>query len=200
MSFFSLTATCAICGEEIGLNRFRIGKTLDGKDIWECASCARQGKGKLIQIDYKTGTAFFLSERDTEIRKKCNTCGHIFCYTLYDLERNREKAKSAQLSSIAGIAGAIGGAYTASAVNSSNARNALNSIVDYNRCPHCGSTDIRNLNENEWAAEQAKVLQGGTSSSPFSAADELKKFKELLDIGAISQEEFDAKKKQLLNL
>jgi len=33
-----------------------------------------------------------------------------------------------------------------------------------------------------------------------SAADELKKFKELLDSGVISQEEFDAKKKQLLGL
>lgn len=33
-----------------------------------------------------------------------------------------------------------------------------------------------------------------------SAADELKKFKELLDMGIITQEEFDAKKKQLLGL
>jgi len=33
-----------------------------------------------------------------------------------------------------------------------------------------------------------------------SPAEEIKKFKELLDIGAISQEEFDAKKKQLLGL
>lgn len=33
-----------------------------------------------------------------------------------------------------------------------------------------------------------------------SSADELKKFKELLDSGAITQEEFDAKKKQLLGL
>lgn len=33
-----------------------------------------------------------------------------------------------------------------------------------------------------------------------SAADELKKFKELLDCGIITQEEFDAKKKQLLGL
>ncbi|MCI7233281.1 MAG: SHOCT domain-containing protein [Oscillospiraceae bacterium] len=31
-------------------------------------------------------------------------------------------------------------------------------------------------------------------------ADELKKFKELLDAGAISQEEYDSKKKQLLGL
>ena len=34
----------------------------------------------------------------------------------------------------------------------------------------------------------------------LSTADELKKFKELLDIGVITQEEFDAKKKQLLGL
>lgn len=35
---------------------------------------------------------------------------------------------------------------------------------------------------------------------PQSKADELKKFKELLDSGVITQEEFDAKKKQLLGL
>ena len=33
-----------------------------------------------------------------------------------------------------------------------------------------------------------------------SVADELKKFKDLLDMGVITQEEFDAKKKQLLVL
>lgn len=38
------------------------------------------------------------------------------------------------------------------------------------------------------------------SGTAFSAADELTKFKGLLDAGVISQEEFDAKKKQLLNL
>lgn len=35
---------------------------------------------------------------------------------------------------------------------------------------------------------------------PQSNADELKKYKELLDMGVITQEEFDAKKKQLLGL
>lgn len=34
----------------------------------------------------------------------------------------------------------------------------------------------------------------------LSNADELKKYKELMDIGAITQEEFEAKKKQLLDL
>lgn len=37
-----------------------------------------------------------------------------------------------------------------------------------------------------------------TSTSTLSSADELKKYKELLDSGVISREEFDAKKKQLL--
>lgn len=38
------------------------------------------------------------------------------------------------------------------------------------------------------------------NNSNISAADEIKKFKELLDSGVISQEEFDVKKKQLLGL
>ena len=38
------------------------------------------------------------------------------------------------------------------------------------------------------------------SNSPISNADELKKFKELLDSGAITQEEYDVKKKELLDL
>ena len=38
------------------------------------------------------------------------------------------------------------------------------------------------------------------ATSAPSAADELKKFKDLLDSGIITQEEFDEKKKQLLGL
>lgn len=47
----------------------------------------------------------------------------------------------------------------------------------------------------------AELQGGGEKTAPASsAADEIKKFKELLDMGAITQEEFDAKKKQLLGL
>lgn len=45
---------------------------------------------------------------------------------------------------------------------------------------------------------EKKVEQSPVSAS--SSADELKKFKDLLDSGIITQEEFDAKKKQLLGL
>ena len=44
-----------------------------------------------------------------------------------------------------------------------------------------------------------KNTQGQVATST-SSAEELKKFKELLDMGIITQEEFDAKKKQLLGL
>ncbi len=39
-----------------------------------------------------------------------------------------------------------------------------------------------------------------TPQTAVSQADELKKFKDLLDNGIITQEEFDQKKKQLLGL
>ncbi len=43
-------------------------------------------------------------------------------------------------------------------------------------------------------------LSAETIVQQTSAADEIKKFKELLDMGVITQEEFDEKKKQLLGL
>lgn len=47
--------------------------------------------------------------------------------------------------------------------------------------------------------EECKKQKRGETAA-VSAADELKKFKDLLDMGVITQEEFDAKKKQLLGL
>ena len=48
--------------------------------------------------------------------------------------------------------------------------------------------------------EEAKNGGNNKVEPAVSTADELKKFKELLDMGIITQEEFDAKKKQLLGL
>ena len=52
----------------------------------------------------------------------------------------------------------------------------------------------------ERISEANKAKNAPSVVQQISAADELKKFKELLDMGIISQEEFDAKKKQLLGL
>ena len=48
--------------------------------------------------------------------------------------------------------------------------------------------------------EQQKSAPTTVQTSSPSVADEIMKFKQLLDCGAITQEEFNAKKKQLLGL
>ena len=58
---------------------------------------------------------------------------------------------------------------------------------------------IEKLHNEKVAAHKAKEQQQAVAQQG-SAADELKKFKELLDSGVITQEEFDEKKKQLLGL
>lgn len=61
---------------------------------------------------------------------------------------------------------------------------------------------IKNRNEIYGVVSNLLMERQRNSGIPVahSSADELKKYKELLDTGVISQEEFDAKKKQLLNL
>ena len=57
------------------------------------------------------------------------------------------------------------------------------------------------LNKQLIARQNKKSDNNGSEATAvFGNADELKKFKELLDNGAITQEEFNAKKKQLLGL
>ena len=62
--------------------------------------------------------------------------------------------------------------------------------------------EIYNFIERRISEEkQAKRAPAGTViQQATSPAEELKKMKELLDMGIITQEEFDAKKKQLLGL
>ncbi len=65
---------------------------------------------------------------------------------------------------------------------------------------------LETLDEDEQVEKEDGTIED-TSSTPeiqavneVSNADEIKKYKELLDDGIISQEEFDAKKKQLLGI
>ena len=53
------------------------------------------------------------------------------------------------------------------------------------------------ISEGNIRTQEEVVQQQGSTNS---VADEIMKFKELLDKGVITQEEFEAKKKQLLNL
>ena len=53
---------------------------------------------------------------------------------------------------------------------------------------------------SDLVAKRSRAVNSVSLSASQSSADELKKYKELFDSGVISQEEFDAKKKQLLDL
>ena len=59
--------------------------------------------------------------------------------------------------------------------------------------------DVHSVLNNVIGKVQVESAYNQTNNST-SEADELKKYKELLDNGTITQEEFDAKKKQLLGL
>ena len=59
---------------------------------------------------------------------------------------------------------------------------------------------IRNLALDAMENYKNKKNAPSVTVNQVSAADELKKFKELLDSGIITQDEFDTKKKQLLGL
>ena len=135
-----------------------------------------------------------------EIRKKCNQCNHTFCVSPFDIARNKSLAKQAKYSRMAAIGNVLGGTNLGAAVHNMSANNAANQIVDYNVCPACNSRNLSIISKEEYdsIAKSASTTNIPTVSA-ISVADELKKFKELLDMGVISKEEFDAKKAELLN-
>lgn len=136
-----------------------------------------------------------LDIKENGYKKYCNVCGHIFCYTLDDLKKNKELEKQEGLNLVSSVAGGLSGHYAAGANSLQTANDLSARIVDYDKCPSCGSRDLRDATEEDIS----KSKQSQTAPN-FSVADELKKFKELLDIGVITEEEFNTKKKELLGL
>lgn len=136
-------------------------------------------------------------EKPVEHRMRCAFCGEIFCYSDDDLRKNRMYMKQAQAANQAAFTEALFGTRIMAQMNWDAGESYESKIVDYSRCPKCNSTNIVEITEQE---HEAKANETNDGTQTFSATDELKKFKELLDIGIITQEEFDAKKKQLLGL
>lgn len=190
---------CAVCGKKIGCLTGR----LTFRDGVVCTKCyERAGFNSWNGMEMNLMTQKTVEEwknmGKTEYRKKCKVCGKIFCYTEKDLSDNREKAGQAMLSAIGGVSSAVGGSAYGTFEHGKAADRALDRMKDYNKCPQCGSIDLVLLSKEEYETEQ--LNQENEKRAMVSAADELKKFKELLDMGVITQEEFDVKKKQLLGL
>lgn len=136
--------------------------------------------------------------KNKEFRKRCNVCGTVFCYTYQDIKNNIKSGIVGGLAGFGAATNAVGGsAYNANELNKMGDRN-LSKVMDFEHCPNCHSKNLSFISDEEF--EKIKQEQNAPSTNTASAADELKKFKELLDMGAITQEEFDAKKKQLLGL
>ncbi len=134
-----------------------------------------------------------LNNQGKEHRKKCNACGTMYCFNDLDLLNNRLNANKARQANTESVLYSPIGA-TLKFEEEARYRSL---IVDYERCPNCKSADTVELTDEEYNAIKASNQGAKTDISP---ADEIKKFKELLDSGIITQEEFDAKKKQLLGL
>jgi uncharacterized protein with PIN domain len=130
-----------------------------------------------------------------ETRMRCNVCGRVFCYDDNDLVKNIRNAKEAVTNASLGVMEAIGGTRLGAYSAQNNANTSMSKVVDYSKCPYCNSSDISKITEEEY-----KDILNPSPAQQFSAAEEIKKFKELLDAEIITQEEFDAKKKQLLGL
>ena len=137
-------------------------------------------------------------EKGKEYRVKCNVCGNVFCYSDSDLQNNERLAQKAAAERRMAVTSALGTTIIESNQHTQAAERYESQIVNFKKCPKCHSADLTEMTEDEFKEAQ-KAAASSPTAAP-SAADEIKKFKELLDLGAISQEEFDAKKKQLLGL
>lgn len=126
-----------------------------------------------------------------EIRKQCNSCGAVYCFTAEDLKRLAKDARASINASLLQAGGLMTGNFGAAIYGKQIDRK----VVDLNRCPICDSSNIVDWDPG---TEHSRSISNDGASAAFSAADEILKFKNLADQGIITMDEFEAKKKQLL--
>lgn len=188
-----LWGKCTICGNELGFMYYNITGTHD-KVCRNCCEKANKPENTIIQ---ENGKYRIVNNADTEKRIKCNNCGHTYCYTQNDLFENLKYQQQAKTAAVMSAIGAVGGNRMDVYANGQEVDSSLGKIVDYTHCPKCNSQDLRELSKEEWDREKAAQ---NSQASTLSAADEIKKYKDLLDLGVLTQEEFNQKKKQLMGL
>lgn len=76
-----------------------------------------------------------------EYYRKCNVCGKITCYTDDDLKENSDQAHIASLYALSTIGNAIAGTKYDMYESSKSCDRASNKLMDYSKCPSCGSKD-----------------------------------------------------------
>lgn len=146
-------------------------------------------------VNEETKTKELEKELEKEHVMKCNVCGHVFCYTNLDVESNKRLQLSIADKELSAARNTLWVSTSLGGAQYQQAEMMKTRSKDFKHCPKCNSADISEIPEGE------PIPAAETPAAPAaSAMDELKKLKELLDMGIVTQEEFDAKKKQLLGL
>ncbi len=260
ISFFDLKATCSICNNEVGLNRFKIKKS----NSWICPKCFKKiGNINLYKVTVDE-IKEIIFKIENQIKNRNNKIINDPLYTAegmykYCLENNSGSGFNEKLgikhfkilednllngkeikTVFIGLHNYISNsqyngnfAYTITNkriilgqkqnLSGENFQAiSLNNINDiafksgilfgiitidtiketFNIALDKNSAKLINTKIHEVIEETKNIpiqfhQQANTN---LSLADEIKKYKELLDIGALTQEEFNAKKNQLLNL
>lgn len=208
MGLFS-KKTCGVCDVVIKSGQI-ISDNSGNFCYYMCNSCYNELlrlNNKRIPISKEKAKEIVINGLTTEYQKygddyymQCDLCKYIFHYTQQDLLNDaKAELEAAKQQMAGGLNMMLGNAYMGQR-DVHNAEEKSSRIVDRNKCPKCGNSKLIRLTEEEAKAEIEKQNAPTPVVAEASAADELKKFKELLDMGVITQEEFDAKKKQLLGL
>lgn len=262
MGFFDLKATCGICNNEVGLNRYKIKKS----NVWICPDCLKIAGGLTKVNTLKTTIEEIkeiISEKESKqkemssinVIEPLSTAKGMYKYCIdnnfgsgwnekwgekhfkiiednlmdnenvymsfiglhnyisttkhdgnfaYVITNKRiimaqknviagEKFQTISLDNINDITFKSGALFATITIDT--IKEVFNVGLDKVSAKLINSKIHEVLNEINSSSK--KFESNNIVSSP---AAELKKFKELLDMGALTQEEFDIKKKQLLNL
>ena len=84
-----------------------------------------------------------------EYYKKCSVCGKIWSYTTEDIEKNKANATQGVISAIGSIASVFGGTRLDTYALNNAANNSLDKVIDYDKCPNCGSLKSVQITEDE---------------------------------------------------
>lgn len=131
---------------------------------------------------------------------RCSICGKVFTFSpAEEFNLHKELVETLNRRAQAGLTALSNLAASATQLSSAQSAQQMleERISSLRRCPACKSASVTEITREE----ASRAAAPAAPAVPDNAAVEaLKKFKDLLDMGAITQEEFDAKKKQLLGL
>ena len=86
-----------------------------------------------------------------EFTRRCSVCGKIYCYTDQDLKDSKTNAVAGAIGAIGTIASVFGGTpYHTYELNKMSDR-AADKVIDYEKCPNCGSSRTVLLTADELA-------------------------------------------------